>query len=686
MPRLPFARSSHKKTASGGGDAGDDLTVGSFRSLGEKSVSDRIMGRMKMNLSSLLPPSLLGGGFGGGGGGFGDNDNGSSLGNCSECDDLDDGASAPARGVRRRRPGRGASVGARAGGGVVGGGAVAGGASSTRSAGSATRGSTGEEGRRTNRRPRRWDDGGGGASPAVDDDAPPVEYSLDELRSMTEDELRVVMRYAGVSSGEGGVVTPPNDDDAGGEGAGSSSDVRRRNSLVKIFVESGRVKLVPRGGTTATASASASAPASERRPGGATAKGRRMRTTPKKEAATAPPPSSSSRTSEDVGEDDGGEGSPMRRASSSASPAATNVVAGGNQKKQRPSMNASENSLMARMSKLEKIAELKTENASVKTENKSLKKTVKKLLGQLTDAIAEKNELLLLPSRQPQEQEQRQQQHQPEQQQQQQQQQQQPMTSSVDGIPSTHGDDAHIKTQTPLSPIEELRGDSKIEGDASRISRDGEKGGEDDVVVVVAAAAVCPFPIPSPDDDVDTSARSGSISSRLSEVLVSVESSEKLTSSSSSSSKENITLLMQKLKKEKQAHENTEFRLKVRSLRVRRIAGSHVVSPYRDPRLIALLFFDRPSSLAPAATNKKAELDILTNEVKGLQRELGLALRSLDDAKERARESRESTHCLRRELRDAKASLKESSAEAEARDRLIETFKGILLQKVGLPQ
>jgi len=491
---------------------------------------------------------------------------------------------------------------------------------------------------------------------------------------MTEDELRVVMRYAGVSSGEGGGVTPPNDDDAGGEGAGSSSDVRRRNSLVKIFVESGRVRLVPRGGTTATATAS------ERRSGGATAKERGRRTTPKKEAATAPPPSSSSRTSEDVGEDDGGEGSPMRRASSSALTAATNVVAGGNQNKNRPSMNASENSLMARMSKLEKITELKAEIASVKTENKSLKKTVKKLLGQLTDAIAEKNELLLLPSRQPQEQEQQQQQQQPEQQQQQQ---HQPTTSSVDGIPSTHGDDAQIKTLAPLSPIEELRGDSMVEGDASRTSRDGEKGGEDDVVVV-AVAAVCPFPIPSPDDDVDTSARSGSISSRLSEVLGSVESSEKLTSSSKSS-KENITLLMQKLKKEKQAHENTEFRLKVKSLRVRRIAGSHVVRPYRDPRLIALLFFDRPSSLTPAVTIKKAELDILTNEVKGLQRELGLALRSLDDAKERARESRESTHCLRRELRDANARLKESSAEAEARDRLIETFKGILLQKVGLP-
>jgi hypothetical protein len=72
--------------------------------------------------------------------------------------------------------------------------------------------------------------------------------------------------------------------------------------------------------------------------------------------------------------------------------------------------------------------------------------------------------------------------------------------------------------------------------------------------------------------------------------------------------------------------------------------------------------------------------------VKGLQRELDHALRSLDDAKERVRESRESSNCHKRDLRDATLRLKEAAAEAEARDRLIETFKGLLLQRVGLFQ
>ena len=72
--------------------------------------------------------------------------------------------------------------------------------------------------------------------------------------------------------------------------------------------------------------------------------------------------------------------------------------------------------------------------------------------------------------------------------------------------------------------------------------------------------------------------------------------------------------------------------------------------------------------------------------MRGLQRELGHTLRSLDEAKKRARESRESSNCHRRELRDATLRLKEATAEAEARDRLIETFKGLLLQRVGLAQ
>ena len=79
----------------------------------------------------------------------------------------------------------------------------------------------------------------------------------------------------------------------------------------------------------------------------------------------------------------------------------------------------------------------------------------------------------------------------------------------------------------------------------------------------------------------------------------------------------------------------------------------------------------------------QAELEILTNEVDGLQRELGLTLESLDDAKKRSRELRSSASSLKHQLRSASIKAKELAAEAEARDKLIETFTKILLQRVG---
>ena len=48
------------------------------------------------------------------------------------------------------------------------------------------------------------------------------------------------------------------------------------------------------------------------------------------------------------------------------------------------------------------------------------------------------------------------------------------------------------------------------------------------------------------------------------------------------------------------------------------------------------------------------------------------------------RESRESNSNLKYELRSATKKAKELTAEAEARDKLVETFTKILLQKVGL--
>ena len=79
----------------------------------------------------------------------------------------------------------------------------------------------------------------------------------------------------------------------------------------------------------------------------------------------------------------------------------------------------------------------------------------------------------------------------------------------------------------------------------------------------------------------------------------------------------------------------------------------------------------------------QAEIDILNKEVEGLQRELGNTLESLDGTKKRARETRESVSSLKHELRNASTKVKELTAEAEARDKLIETFTKILLQKIG---
>jgi len=82
----------------------------------------------------------------------------------------------------------------------------------------------------------------------------------------------------------------------------------------------------------------------------------------------------------------------------------------------------------------------------------------------------------------------------------------------------------------------------------------------------------------------------------------------------------------------------------------------------------------------------KAEVEILAKEVDGLQRELALSLGSLDTNKRRARESREAISKLKHELRSTSMKVNELDSEAEARDKLIETFSKILLQKVGIEE
>ena len=540
MPRL-FARSSTPSRTSRSRSADDNLTLGD-RSMSEKSVSDRIMGRMKFNLTFL--------GIGGGSGAHNvDNDAGSVVDSLADTIESNS-ASVSTKGGRMRRNYE--QIRMR-------------GTSSVRGVDGLRRRNYQQIGsKRCNSVGTRM----GGATTTSDEELP-LEYSLKELRSMNESELRIVMSLAGV-------ISPMA---LGDEYVVSINDGKSRrtiNSLVRLLVESGRVKLVPDGNTTNHATTKPEQQLSVRQlreaiqHAGLEEKARGM--TEKSELIELLQSKNSTNNSQ------------MKTASEF-----TTSTAGGDAGSDRSSMSRTpdrptkthETSSETRMSKLEKIAELKIENSNIKMENKSLKKTVKKLLGQLKDAITEKNELLQSPRQQ------------------------------------YGGDDNDnfVPKDTPqLSPIEETN------------------------VKEVTGNSVLPRYLDEKDITEGTvpAAREIDIA-----VLKNDSQAENRPTMDSSTSTESITQLRQKLKIEDQAHKSTEYRL-------------------------------------------KAEIDILTNEVTGLQRELGLALRSLDEAKERIRGSRESSHGLKREIRVVTARLKESVAEAEARDRLIDTFKGILLQKVGI--
>lgn len=101
-----------------------------------------------------------------------------------------------------------------------------------------------------------------------------------------------------------------------------------------------------------------------------------------------------------------------------------------------------------------------------------------------------------------------------------------------------------------------------------------------------------------------------------------------------------LSILKKMMKKQRQEHESTEFRL-------------------------------------------KAEIEILTKEVDGLQRELSLALESVDDAEKRAVESQEAASKLKRKMRTMSSKLKDLTEEADARDKLIQTFTKLLVDKNG---
>lgn len=545
MPRL-FARSSTPSRTSRSRSADDNMTLGD-RSMSEKSVSDRIMGRMKLNLTFL--------GIGGGSGAHNvDNDAGSVVDSLADTIESNS-ASVSTKGGRIRRNYE--QIRMR-------------GTSSVQVVDGLRRRNYQQIGsKRCNSVGTRM----GGATTTSEE--LPLEYSLKELRSMNESELRIVMSLAGVIS-----PMALGDEDFVSINDGKSR--RTNNSLVRLLVESGRVKLVPDGNTTNHATTKPEQQLSVRQlreaiqHAGLDEKARGM--TEKSELIELLQSKNSTNDSQ------------MKTASGTRRlDSFTTSTEGGDAGSDRSSMSRTpdiptkthETSSETRKTKLEKIAELKIENSNITMENKSLKKTVKKLLGQLKDAITEKNELLQSPRQQ------------------------------------YGGDDNDnfVPKDTPqLSPIEETN------------------------VKEVTGNSVLPRYLDETDETEGTVPAACETDNA---VLKNDSQAENRPTMDSSTSTESITQLRQKLKIEEQAHKSTEYRL-------------------------------------------KAEIDILTNEVTGLQHELGLALRSLDEAKERIRGSRESSHGLKREIRVVTARLKESVAEAEARDRLIDTFKGILLQKVGL--
>eukprot|EP00804_Cyclotella_cryptica_P003217 CCRYP_010467-RA/>CCRYP_010467-RA protein AED:0.33 eAED:0.33 QI:227/1/1/1/1/1/2/412/541 len=102
-----------------------------------------------------------------------------------------------------------------------------------------------------------------------------------------------------------------------------------------------------------------------------------------------------------------------------------------------------------------------------------------------------------------------------------------------------------------------------------------------------------------------------------------------------------IEQMQQKLRDEKSAHQSTEFRL-------------------------------------------KAEIDLLTREVAGLQKELAQSLKTMEKKEKSLRDHRESTSKLKRKLSHATSTVAKLKREAEARDKLIDTFTRMLLNKIGV--
>ena len=80
----------------------------------------------------------------------------------------------------------------------------------------------------------------------------------------------------------------------------------------------------------------------------------------------------------------------------------------------------------------------------------------------------------------------------------------------------------------------------------------------------------------------------------------------------------------------------------------------------------------------------QAEITLLTREVEGLQKELAQSLKSVEKKEKSAKEQRETASKLKRKLNQASSTVSKLKNEAECRDKLIESFTKILLQKIGV--
>jgi len=545
----------------------DSMTIISSASMGGSSVSDRIMGRMKINLGSSFASNDSGGGkrrslsrsqstgrrrFN------------SSAPNLDDPFGLDDtstvsggtGGGKSKRGslLKRSQSARrfrssDKSLNSKKGGGVSSVG-VPSMEDMDSSESMALKGQS--MGRR--RSSRSVTSGGGsnrrlgGSNRSLgSSDINTVEYTLTQLRAMNEDELKKVMLKAGVSQEDINKTI---------QGASKKEGKDIEKGLVTLFVNSGYVKLVAKPTTSVDS-----------------------------------PPSNTATSSTNFG-------SSSERTLDMKPPAKD---------------TSKDEDKMARKTKLDKIAELKTANSLMKRENKSLKKTVKKLLGQLTDAVKEKGEL------------------------------QSKLDETVaaaaaakEEVESGEADTENkaVSSASDMEANESLRKSSLSAIDETNTKYDtkssqGSSSEQDDGGIVPA------YIVPH-NTTTSSSRRTSDLDESIDDSLRSENQTTTASSkqSISSDASNTITYLKRKLKKLKSSSENTEFRL-------------------------------------------KAEIDILTKEVDGLQRELGLTLKSLDSSKKRVSN-------LKVELRTASSRGKDLTREAEARDQLIDTFSGILLQKVGI--